>query len=1049
MKAFAPFRLDPVNQCLWRDDARISVTPKVFAVLTHLVEHADRLVTQDELLEAIWPDTYVQPEVLRKYVLELRKILGDRPKDPLFIATYPKRGYQFVAKVTEEPPASRASHGLTSVAGDVTRDTTQGGAGKNGIAVTAPLAERSANGVAPVGRAKELEQLQNHLEAALGGQRRLVYVTGEAGVGKTTLIDAFQEDAGVRGLRIARGQCVEGFGGQEAYYPVLEAVGQMVRAGGVDSVASFLAKVAPTWLIQFPQFLKPGQREELQREILGATRERMVRELCEAIETLTAETPLVMILEDLHWADTSTLDLVSALARRRGPARFLLLMTYRPVDVILRQSPLKTLKQDLQVHRLSAEVPLERLSEQNVAEYLSAEFPGADLPETLANLIHRHSDGNPMFMTALASELVDQGVLKKAVHGWGLTRSVDQIVLGVPDTLQQMIEMQVDQLSENEQKLLKAASVSGQRFSAWSVATVLGIDAASAEEVCEQFTQRQQFLRPGRGSNVIGSTISGTYEFRHSLYREALYRRLPLTQRGTIHSTLAEKAEAHLGVRGGREFAAELSLHFESARNYDRAAQYLLWAAENAALRYAHRDSIATLERALKLLSTAPTDDGRRLEIDILERISDAYYALGEMERSARIDERAATLAGERGLKAAQAEALTRSARALSFLDPDDCVTACERAVEVAASAGDPLLQARAQLLAACWRIINDGWTQRDADICEESRTKIRELQGSALPAYQEVLYAHVQCLQGEYMDSCATADAGLKRAEEIHSLVVYLSCLSSKALALMHIGWWGELRRLLERGIDLAKKNGNAPWAGIFDVMLAWLHLQSCDFNGARERALDILKRHNEEPIGQVQCIALLTLGYSHLATGRAHEALEPLIKVRDRQAKPKVFLQWYWRMISEFGIVNALLDSGDLETADTAAQIYLEEAQTTATPSLRCPAWDALARVADQRGDLKSAIECIGKALDEIDGVDMPSIAWRTHITASLLFAKAGNTELAEEHRGKSAASLLSVARSFEQDDPLQTSLLGAAAELRETLNQSILRAAQARSS
>src|ERR1700676_182423 len=108
MKEFDPFRLDTVNQCLWRhgetgDDQRIRLTPKAFAVLRYLVEHAARLVTQDELLNALWPDTFVQPEVLKSHILDVRVALGDRAKDPQFIETLPKRGYQFIAPVRDAP----------------------------------------------------------------------------------------------------------------------------------------------------------------------------------------------------------------------------------------------------------------------------------------------------------------------------------------------------------------------------------------------------------------------------------------------------------------------------------------------------------------------------------------------------------------------------------------------------------------------------------------------------------------------------------------------------------------------------------------------------------------------------------------------------------------------------------------------------------------------------------------------------------------------------------------------------------------------------------
>ncbi len=122
---------------------------------------------------------------------------------------------------------------------------------------------------------------------------------------------------------------------------MLEAVGSLLKQGENDSLVKMLAKRAPTWLIQFPALVTPEQRELLQREILGSTRERMVREICETLEAITAQTPLVVMLEDLHWADPSTLHLISALARRREPARLLLLGTYRPVDVVLTQNPLK------------------------------------------------------------------------------------------------------------------------------------------------------------------------------------------------------------------------------------------------------------------------------------------------------------------------------------------------------------------------------------------------------------------------------------------------------------------------------------------------------------------------------------------------------------------------------------------------------------------------------------------------------------------------------------------------------------------------------------
>src|SRR6202451_254910 len=221
-KEFPPFRLDPVNQCLWRrsdnsGEQRILVTPKAFAVLSHLVNHAGRLVTQEDLLEAVWPNTFVQPEVLKRHIFLLREVLGDNAKNPLFIETLPRRGYQFIAGV---------------------RDT----------AAAEPAADTSMH-TNLVGRDRALGELRAYLERAFGGQRETVFVTGEPGIGKTSLVDEFQRRAGTGApLSIARGQCVEGFGGKEAYYPMLEALGNLCRDSAGNTVAKILAAQAPPQL---------------------------------------------------------------------------------------------------------------------------------------------------------------------------------------------------------------------------------------------------------------------------------------------------------------------------------------------------------------------------------------------------------------------------------------------------------------------------------------------------------------------------------------------------------------------------------------------------------------------------------------------------------------------------------------------------------------------------------------------------------------------------------------------------------------------------------
>jgi DNA-binding winged helix-turn-helix (wHTH) protein/tetratricopeptide (TPR) repeat protein len=686
MRSFDPFRLDIDNQCLWRGDTRVPLMPKPFAVLRYLVENSGRLVTHDQLLGAVWPDTYVQPEVLRRYILEIRRALGDNADAPQFVQTFPKRGYQFIAPVTDEAVASLSE--------TVSRTPTR-----------------------LVGRESALANLHRRLASALHGQREVVFAVGEPGIGKTSLVDAFEDAiAGIGGISAARGQCMEGFGGKEAYYPLLEALGQLAHGPSKGLVIDTLASSAPTWLIQFPSLIRPEQHAALHRESLGATRERMVREICEALEVISQAVPIVLILEDLHWVDHSTLDVISAIARRREPARLLVLGTFRPADLILSESPLKALKHDLLLHRLSHEVELERLRESDVADYVAAEFAPGDVPRELAAVIHRHSDGNPLFMTAMLDHLVHQGVLSQVNGRWSMRVPIENADPGVPDTLRQLLEMQLEHLSDTEQQLLKCASVTGQHFTAWSVATMLANDASDVEEMCEALADRQRFLKASGTRELPNGTSTAEYQFRHVLYRDVLYRRLNPTVRVAYHRRLAEGLEQlHAPVEP--EMAGEIALHFEKGHEYERAIQYLMLAAQNATRRYAHRQSVEVLEHAREILPRVAKECRHELDFQTLERIGNAYYASGDMEASANTYRSMATCAAEAGLLASQADALMRLGH------PAESVPFFLRAVEL-----DPNFAAAYVSLSRIYSNLGEAERARDyARLAYERREQVSD----------------------------------------------------------------------------------------------------------------------------------------------------------------------------------------------------------------------------------------------------------------------------------------------------------------------------------
>lgn len=994
MKLFHSFRLDSANHSLWRDQERVPVTPKAFDVLRYFVEHPGRLVSQDELLEALWPETYVNPELIKKYIKEIRKTLGDTPENSVFIKTFPKRGYEFVAPVVDELTAAPVTAG--------------------------------AEAIKIVGRERALSNLKGLLDKAEGSQRQVIFVTGEAGIGKTTLVDTFlQQATRISDLHIARGQCVEGFGGKEAYYPVLEALGQLLRVDSGGPVFEVLSKQAPTWLIQFPSLIKLEHKNMLQREILGSTRERMLREICEALEVLAAEAPLCLILEDLHWSDPSTLDVISAIARRRGPAKLVILGTYRPVDVVLSQSPLKAIKQDLLVHQLCSEVALERLEESQIAQYLVAEL-GMNNPVDLANLVYRHSGGNALFMVAIVQELIKQGVIAQSAEGWMLTTPIAKIEVSVPETLQHLLDLHFEQLSAPEQQVLKTASVAGERFSVWAITSSLELDAERVEDICEALAERGQFIKSAGVQEVENATTFAYYEFKHSLYRQAVYRKLSGVARSRLHRSLGERLSA-LYSSNRRELAPELALHFEEGGDYERAVYYLLLTAENAARRFAHRESIEILQHAREFFPKLNEDTRLEREILVSKLIGDAHYALGEVIDAAQSYEMEVAQAAQADWTEAQLSALSRLAYAAAITDAERGIAASERAVRVSMEVSNPSLLSRANVLAAGFRIVLDRWRKEDAAICAAAELIVDPLRGSDAPAGNEMLYAsHARIFRGQYREALRNAQGGVSEAGATTSLMQYLGSWGGM-LALLHMGQFGELLRVVRSATAMAQRNGNNLWFFAFTGVEAWLRSLTLDFEGARRLSKLILKGDLGRAARTPKAMALLFLGYAEIGLRNSGEAVHHFSEVEE-MTKEKFYLYWYWRMLAELGISRAWLESGNLVKARQQADCFLESALSTEDPHLQALAWETKARVAFAAGEWTEAEPLVLQALAILQRFDVPIAAWQVHATAWDLYRQLGQEDKADQHRNNAEMIIRAIANSFASEEPLREIFLKA---------------------
>jgi DNA-binding winged helix-turn-helix (wHTH) protein/tetratricopeptide (TPR) repeat protein len=584
-----------INRCtvdttsfeLRRDGEVVAVQPQVFDLLVLLLENRHRVVTKDEIFERIWKNRIVSDAALSSRIKALRQALGDDGAEQGCIRTFRRRGFRIVAPVEEvavEQPAPPPD-------------------------VPTPHVQEF------VGRKEELAQLQALLNAACGGRRQVVFVTGEPGIGKSTLIATFLASAtGPARATVAHAQCIELYGTSEPYLPILEAMQRLGAEIGFDKLASYLKSFAPTWLAQMPWLGDSAP----QAEAAGATSQRMLRELALALEALSAARPVILWLEDLHWSDHSTLDAISFLARRTEPARLLMIGSFRTTEAHARGHPVQAIKQGIALRGGGSELALGFLGLGDVAVYLQRRFAvEASTLSELSQFVYARTNGNPLFVAALADDLVRSGALQREGVNWRLARPIPEIGLAIPSTVQILISQQIENLAGEDRRVLQVAAVSGAEFSAAAIAAVLAIEIGVIEEICDRLVRGQQFIAFRGSHDWPDGTVANRYAFVHAMYQQGLSDGVSEARRVEWQGKIAEREELAYGKRAD-DIAAELAVRFEAARRYKSSAKYLELAAHKALAGNAYIEAARLFGRAIDMLPLAQVEDPSDAELRML-----------------------------------------------------------------------------------------------------------------------------------------------------------------------------------------------------------------------------------------------------------------------------------------------------------------------------------------------------------------------------------------------------------------------------------------------
>ena len=571
MISFPPFRLDAEQERLWKGEAPVALRKKPFAILRYLATHPKKLVTHDELLREIWAGSVVSDSAMRSHMHELRQVLGDG-----VIETVIGRGYRFIAKLGDEIIVDTASE-------------------------VDPLV---------VGREAEVQTLRAALERVRAGRRQLCFVTGEPGIGKTTLVRTFLTGLDPNKLIIARGSCFEQHGTPEPYLPIVEAFTALTRSERGEQATAALIRYAPTFVAQLPQLVTEQQLAQLTRRAAGGNESRQLRELCEAIEALCSQDPLVLVLEDLQWSDIATIDLLSLLGQRQERAKLLVLVTSRHAEIQNADHPLNRVMRSLLTRSGALALQLPKIDAAAVQSFIDRRFTGHAFPSQLTELVAKITGGTPLFMVSLLDELVGRGMIVEQADRWQLSVSIDEIQAHRPASVKQLIDIQLDRLAAAEQSVLEASAIVGSEFASSLVAAALEQPVEEVDDICDALARRSLFLR---------AEADGRYAVTHALIQEVCVERSSGGRRQRWHRLVAEALERDPRTHDLPQLRAK---HFDAAGDPARAIPAYVAAAHQAARRYASSDAVTLSARALDLLSRlTPSRERDLLELQILGAI--------------------------------------------------------------------------------------------------------------------------------------------------------------------------------------------------------------------------------------------------------------------------------------------------------------------------------------------------------------------------------------------------------------------------------------------
>ena len=477
-----------------------------------------------------------------------------------------------------------------------------------------------------IGREKERIELRSAYNLAKIGRGSMLCLTGEPGIGKTTLVEDFLTELAAEGqCTIARGCCSRRLAGVEAYRPLLKALGNLLRDSSNPAASRVLKQVAPTWYAQVvPLSGKDEESVKLLANVKTATQERMKWEILHFLQEVARLRPLVLFFDDMHWTDVSTIDVLSFLSGKFDGLNILIIATDMPSNMQRCKDPLLQIRSDLKARGLCRELRLGCLNIDEIAGYLESEFHGHHFPSGFTEMIYEKTEGHPLFLSELVTYLRDRRMiaeekgLQDGGSRWVLTKSLSDIEGMLPKSMCGMIKCKIRQLDDMDRKLLVAASVQDCAFDSAVVARVLDIEVDKIEERLLRLEKDHSVVKMIDEFEFSDGTLTRRYRFVHMLYQNAMLKSLKASRKAALNRAVAQTMVDLYGERS-ESMANELATLFEAGCDYARAAEYYRLAAQAAVRVHANQEAILLARQGLKMVGMLPdTNDRMRHELALI-----------------------------------------------------------------------------------------------------------------------------------------------------------------------------------------------------------------------------------------------------------------------------------------------------------------------------------------------------------------------------------------------------------------------------------------------